>query len=214
MQTIRVDIISDIVCPWCFIGFRQLERALELAGMAGDIRWHPFELNPEMADEGEEVQAHIARKYGATDEGSADVRRQLRTIGETLGIDFSKRSARIWNTGRAHQLLYWAKDSGHQTALHLKLFEAYFTHGQNISDPAVLLDAVADAGLDRDEAAGVLADGRFAPAVGALEARWRDMGIGGVPAMIFAERALVIGAQEPERLAIALKRMAAAGSDA
>ena len=207
---IRVDIISDIVCPWCFIGFRQLERALAIAGLEGDIRWHPFELNPDMDDEGEELQAHIARKYGATDEGSAITRRQIRALGDELGIDFSKRATMIWNTSKAHQLLYWAKDSGRQTDLHIRLFEAYFTRGRNIGDTGVLLDAAADAGLDRAEAAEVLADGRFGEAVRALEARWRDMGINGVPAMIFEERALVMGAQEPERLANALTRMMAA----
>jgi predicted DsbA family dithiol-disulfide isomerase len=208
-QTIRVDIISDVVCPWCFIGYRQLEKALEIAGLEGDIRWHPFELNPAMAPEGEDTAEHIQRKYGATPEQSATTRSHMKSIAEPLGINFSGRSKRIWNTFDAHQLLLWAQDTGRQTALKLKLFEAYFTAGENVSDREVLLNAVEAAGLDRAEAAAVLADGRFAAAVRALEARWSEMGITGVPAMILAEKGLVMGAQEPERLAIALSKMAA-----
>lgn len=208
-QKIQVDIISDVVCPWCFIGYRQLEKALELAGLEGDIRWHPFELNPQMVPEGEDIAEHVERKYGATPEQSAANRHQMRSIAEPLGIDFSHRSRRIWNTFEAHQLLHWAQDSGRQTELKLKLFEAYFTHGENVSDEEILLNAVEAAGLDRAEAAEVLADGRYAGIVRALEARWSEMGITGVPAMILAEKGLIMGAQEPERLAIALKKMAA-----
>ncbi len=208
-QKIQVDIISDVVCPWCFIGYRQLEKALELAGLEGDIRWHPFELNPQMAPEGEDTAEHIARKYGATPEQSATTRSHMKSIAEPLGIDFSSRSKRIWNTFDAHQLLLWAQDSGRQTELKLKLFEAYFTNGENVSDRDVLLNAVEAAGLDRAEAAQVLADGRFAEIVRALEQRWGEMGITGVPAMILAEKGLIMGAQEPERLAIALRKMAA-----
>ena len=208
-QTIRVDIISDVVCPWRFIGYQQLEKALEIAGLEGDIRWHPFELNPAMAPEGEDTAEHIQRKYGATPEQSATTRSHMKSIAEPLGINFSGRSKRIWNTFDAHQLLLWAQDTGRQTALKLKLFEAYFTAGENVSDREVLLNAVEATGLDRAEAAAVLADGRFAAAVRALEARWSEMGITGVPAMILAEKGLVMGAQEPERLAIALSKMAA-----
>lgn len=209
-QTIRIDIISDIVCPWCLIGYKQLEKALALAGMEGDIRWHPFELNPQMPEEGEDTAEHIQRKYGATPEQSAATRHQMRSIAEPLGIDFSARSKRIWNSFAAHQLLLWAQDTGQQTALQMELFDAYFTRGDNISDEAVLLDAVDTVGLDRAQAAEVLADGRFAAEVRALEQRWTEMGITGVPAMILAEKGLIVGAQEPERLAIALKKMAAA----
>lgn len=208
-QTIRVDIISDVVCPWCFIGYRQLEKALELAGLEADIRWHPFELNPHMEPQGEDTAEHIQRKYGATPEQSAATRGQMKAIAEPLGIDFSGRSKRIWNTFKAHQLLLWAQGTGKQTALKLALFKAYFTAGENVSDEAVLLDAAESAGLDRAEAAHVLADARYAEPVRALEQRWYEMGISGVPAMILNEKGLIMGAQEPERLAIALKKMAA-----
>ncbi|TPE64458.1 DsbA family oxidoreductase [Sandaracinobacter neustonicus] len=206
---IQIDIISDVVCPWCFIGYRQLERALEIAGLEGDIRWHPFELNPQMPPEGEDVAEHIARKYGATPDQSAATRHSMKAIAEPLGIDFSARSTRIWNTLDAHRLLHWAKDSGKQTDLKLALFNAYFSRGENVSDRQLLLNAVEAAGLDREGAAAVLNSDLFANEVRALEAHWQEMGISGVPAMILAEKGLVMGAQEPERLAIALKKMAA-----
>ena len=212
-ESIRVDVISDVVCPWCFIGTKQLLKALDLAGLAGDIRFHPFELNPDMPPEGEDVAAHIARKYGGTAEESPATWRNIRSIGETLGIDFTHKSKRIWNTAKAHQLLYWAKDSGHQADLELQLFEAYFVHGRNISDDAVLLELVQAAGLDVEEARAVLADARFQAPVQALESRWRDMGVNGVPAMIIAERGLVMGAQDASQLAKVLRKMATDGED-
>lgn len=207
---IRIDIISDIVCPWCLIGYRQLEKALEIAGLQADIRWHPFELNPHMPPEGEDVAEHIARKYGATRDQSAASRSHMDSIARPLGIAFDRApDKRIYNSFDAHQLLHWAKDSGRQTALKLALFDTYFSRSENISDREILLAAVEKAGLDRAEAAQVLQDQRHAPAVRALEQRWQEMGITGVPAMILDEKAMVMGAQEAERLAIALKRIAA-----
>ncbi len=207
---IKVDVISDVVCPWCFIGWRQLERALELAGLAGDVRWHPFELNPGMGREGEDIADHLRRKYGATPDQVQAMRGQLKAIAGPLGIDFSGRSQRIWNTFDAHRLLHWAKDSGCQTALKLALFEAYFTAGADVSDRVVLLGAVKAAGLDLPGAEAVLDSDAGADAVRALEAKWWEMGISGVPTFIIAEKGMVTGAQEPERLALALTKMAAA----
>ena len=209
VPAIRIDIISDIVCPWCLIGHRQLERALETTGLQADIRWHPFELNPAMPEEGEDVGAHIARKYGATPEQAAVTRTQMADIARPLGIDFTRRPLRIWNSFKAHQLLYWAKDSGLQTALKRALFDAYFVRGENVSDETVLLTCVGAAGLDPVAAKTALAEGWMAPAVRALEAQWARMQIGGVPAFILAERVLLLGAQGEVRLADALLKVAA-----
>ncbi|WP_199554925.1 DsbA family oxidoreductase [Sandaracinobacteroides hominis] len=209
-MAIKVDIISDVVCPWCLIGYRQLEKALEIAGLQADIRWHPFELNPQMAPEGEDVAEHIARKYGATREQSATSRSHMDSIARPLGIAFDRSpDKRIYNSFDAHQLLHWAKDTEKQTALKLALFDAYFSRSEDISDREILLAAVEKAGLNRAEAEEILNDQRYAPAVRALEQRWQEMGITGVPAMILAEKGLIMGAQEPERLAIALQKMAA-----
>jgi len=209
VQRIQVDVISDVVCPWCFIGYAQLVKALEIAGLEGDIRWHPFELNPQMGPQGEDIGEHVRRKYGATPEQSQATRGQMKAIAQGLGIDFSGRSQRIWNTFDAHRLLHWARESGKQTDLKLKLFEAYFTAGENVSDREVLLGAVEAAGLDRAAAEVVLESGAEGEAVRALEERWWEMGISGVPTFIIAEKGMVMGAQEPERLAIALRKMAA-----
>jgi predicted DsbA family dithiol-disulfide isomerase len=209
VQRIQVDVISDVVCPWCFIGYAQLVKALEIAGLEGDIRWHPFELNPQMGPQGEDIGEHVRRKYGATPEQSQATRGQMKAIAQGLGIDFSGRSQRIWNTFDAHRLLHWAKDSGKQTALKLALFEAYFTAGADVSDRGVLLGAVEAAGLDRVAAEAVLESDEGADAVRALEMKWWEMGISGVPTFIIAEKGMVMGAQEPERLALALKKMAA-----
>lgn len=205
----KIDIISDVVCPWCLIGWRQLERALADTGITADVRWHPFELNPGMPVEGEDIAQHIARKYGATPDRMTETRARMDAIAAPLGVDLSGRAARIWNTRDAHRLLHWARDSGCQTALKLALFDAYFGRGENVSDHAVLLGAVERAGLDRGVAADILASGRYDAAVEALEERWREMDITGVPAFILAERGLVLGAQGEERLAAALRRMSA-----
>ncbi|MBS3961995.1 MAG: DsbA family oxidoreductase [Sandarakinorhabdus sp.] len=206
---IRVDIISDIMCPWCFIGYRQLERALAITGLKADIRWHPFELNPGMGPEGQDVTEHIREKYGATPEQSAAARSQMASIAEPLGIVFDRTPGRrIYNSFDAHQLLHWAKDSGRQTALKLALFDACLVRNDNVSDRNVLLAATDAAGLDREEAQAVLGDQRFASAVRALEERWQEMNISGVPAFILAERGLILGAQGEERLAAALTKMA------
>lgn len=210
----KIDIISDVVCPWCFIGWRQLQRALEQTRIVADVRWHPFELNPGLDPQGEDLTGHVVRKYGATPARMAESRAQMLAIATSLGIDFSGRANRIWNTRDAHRLLHWAKDSGRQTALMLSLFEAYFVRGENVSDHEVLLAAVDRVGLDAAEAGGVLSDGLFDEVVVALELRWQEMSITAVPAFILAERGLMLGAQGEERLAEALRKMAALNPEA
>ncbi|WP_448581053.1 DsbA family oxidoreductase [Thermaurantiacus sp.] len=196
---LRVDIVSDVVCPWCLIGFRQLERALAELGAEADIRWHPFELNPGMGPEGEAVDAHVARKYGASPARMAETRAAMAAIAAEVGVVFAPgMPERMWNTRDAHRLLFWAKDTGRQTALKLALFEAHFARGANVSDHGELADAAAAAGLDREAAADVLASGRFADAVVALETRFTEMGVTGVPAFILGERGLAMGAQGVE----------------
>ncbi|WP_194744422.1 DsbA family oxidoreductase [Thermaurantiacus tibetensis] len=198
-RVLRVDIVSDVVCPWCLIGFRQLERALADLGVEADLRWHPFELNPGMPPEGEEVASHIARKYGASAERMAETRAAMADVAAGVGVAFRPGvPARMWNTRDAHRLLFWARDTGRQTALALALFDAHFGQGANLADHGVLADAADAAGLDRAEAAAVLASGRFADAVASLEARFAEMGVTGVPAFILGERGLAMGAQGVE----------------
>ena len=204
----RIDIISDVVCPWCLIGWRQLGQAIRETGIAADIRWHPFELNPHMPAEGEPVADHVRRKYGASAEQSAATRAAMADIAAPLGIRFRPGiPERMWNTHQAHQLIHWARESGRQTALAEELFAAHFERGERLADPHVLLSAVEAAGLDRDEAARVLESGAESAAVRAAEARFADLGVTGVPAIILDERGLVMGAQGPDTFARLIVRM-------
>lgn len=196
---IQVDIVSDIVCPWCVVGYRQLAQAAEQTGVAVDVRWHPFELNPRMADEGEDLREHLARKYGSTLESSRRARQMLTELGAQVGFEFAfADDKRIYPTFRAHQLLHWADGQGRGHALEQALFAAYFTAGADVNDIDALVKAAADVGLDADEARAVLADGRYVDAVREAEKQWTDRGVRGVPAMVFDERHLVVGARGVE----------------
>lgn len=198
-NAIRIDIVSDVVCPWCIVGYRRLKPAMDAVsdGVAFTLRWHPFELNPAMPPEGQNLGQHIQQKYGSTPEQSQANRQRLTDLGADLGFEFRfTGESRIYNTFKAHQLLHWAGEQGRDTDLKLALFDAYFTDQKNVSDDAVLLDTIAGIGLDRDEAAAVLADQRFAETVRNQENYWLSQGIQGVPAFIFNSRYLVSGAQD------------------
>lgn len=160
---IRIDIVSDVVCPWCIIGYKQLERALQETKTAADIHWHPFELNPQMAQEGENLREHLAAKYGTTPEGSRRARARLTELGAELGFVFDYTDdMRMVNTFRAHQLLKWAEEHGRGHDLQMALFAAFFAERLDLNDPAVLARVAALIGLDGDEALAVLTDGRYA----------------------------------------------------
>lgn len=206
---IRVDIVSDVVCPWCIVGYKQLERALIEAGLAGEIHWHPFELNPQMAEEGENLRDHLAAKYGTSPEDSVTARQRLTALGAELGFTFNYADdMRMYNTFRAHQLLHWAGTHGRKHALKLALFGAFFGEGRNIGDPRILADRAADVGLDRSEALSVLEDGRFADTVRQQEHFWTSRGVHGVPAMVFQGRYLATGAQGTENYMTVLRQVA------
>jgi predicted DsbA family dithiol-disulfide isomerase len=196
---IRIDIVSDVVCPWCIIGYKQLEKALDGFNDKArfSIHWQPFELNPHMPAEGENLREHLAAKYGTTPEGSKAARARLTNLGASLGFPFNYFDAmRMVNTFKAHQLLHWAGEHDKQTEMKMALFEAYFSLGKNVNDESVLAEAAARAGLDRDEAAAVLADGRYADAVRNQQKQWLSRGIQAVPAVILDGKYLINGAQE------------------
>ena len=199
MQTpLRIDIVSDVVCPWCIVGFRQLGRALDQApeGMAADIHWHPFELNPHMPPEGQDLREHIAEKYGSTEEQSQAVRDRLTALGETLGFRFNfTPDGRIHNTFQAHQLLHWARQSGKESKLKLRLFSAFFSERKVIDDDEVLIKEAVAVGLNAEQARQVLKSGEFEQAVREEQSRWISMGVRAVPAFVFNNRQVVSGAQ-------------------
>ena len=207
-STIRVDIASDVVCPWCIIGYKQLERALEETGLRAEIHWHPFELNPQMPEEGEDLQQHLAAKYGSTPEDSRKARTRLTAMGAELGFTFDyAEGMNMPNTFRAHQLLHWAATQGREHDLQMALFAAFFTNRENVNDAEVLADTAAKSGLDREEALAILRDARFAEAVRLAEQSWTTKGIQGVPAMIFNQKYLVTGAQGTENFVSILRQL-------
>ena len=147
---VQIDIVSDVMCPWCIIGYKQLEQALGMVGVGAYVRWHPFELNPAMPPEGQNLAEHIIEKYGSTPEQSAKNRVQMQKLGNDLGFEFNFTSdSRIVNTFAAHQLLDWAQEHGLQHPLKMALFSAHFTEGKNVSDIPTLLDIASTVGLDR-----------------------------------------------------------------
>ena len=212
MTQLRIDFVSDISCPWCVIGLKSLEQALANIGdvASADLHFHPFELNPQMAPEGEDIGEHLARKYGATEEQGAKTRAMIRERGAELGFEFAmdKRS-RIYNTFDAHRLLHWAELQGRQRDLKLALFEAYFTKGENPGSHEVLTRVAHEVGLDATEAAEVLATGAYEEEVREQEAFFQRQGISGVPAIIINQRHLISGGQPPEVFEKALRQIAA-----
>ncbi len=206
---LRIDIVSDVMCPWCIIGYRQLAQALEATGTPHEIHWHPFELNPEMPPEGQNMREHIVEKYGSTPEQSEQSRAQMTALGDTLGFDFQfSADMRMHNTFNAHQLLHWADTQGRKHDLKMALFSAHFTDRRDLSDIAVLADVASEIGLNRDEALAVLEDQRFAGDVRQTENFWIQQGIRGVPAVVFERQHLVTGAQGVENYSQILTQLA------
>lgn len=209
---IRIDFVSDVSCPWCVIGLKSLEQALDkLDGtVQAEIHFQPFELNANMPAEGEDIGEHIARKYGSTPEQMAQSREAIRARGEQLGFTFAMdKRGRIYNTFDAHRLLHWAALEGRQKALKMALFDAYFTQGQNPSSHEVLLKVAGDVGLDTVKAAAVLASDAYADEVRAQEQFYQQNGINSVPAVIINERHLISGGQPPEVFEQALRQIIA-----
>lgn len=206
---ITVDIVSDVVCPWCIIGYKKLEQAMQrFEGQAQfALTWHAFELNPGMPPEGQDINEHMAQKYGATPAQSKGNRDRLRNAGADLDFTFNyHENMRMVNTFDAHRLLHWAGEmsSGKpgkkdkQTALKLALFKAHFTDGKNVSDHDTLVAIAGEAGLDTARAQEILASDEYASQVRAVEAGWEDRFISGVPAFIFDKKFMVPGAQDSD----------------
>jgi len=204
-DSIHIDIVSDVVCPWCIIGFLQLQQALTSLGISADVHWQPFELNLTMQDEGEPLDQHIQNKYGTTAEQYVANQSNLIALGESLGFKFTfADDMRMVNTFKAHQLLHWAATLGRQHELKITLFHCYFNRGRDVSDVDVLANAAVEAGLDFEEAEAVLIDQRYAKAVRDAQRVSVAGGIKGVPAIIFDRRELLVGAQGVENYKKAL----------
>lgn len=208
-NVVRVDIISDVMCPWCIVGFRQLEQALGATGMGAQVVWHPFELNPDMPPEGQNLAEHIQQKYGSTPEQSAQARQHLKDLGQSLGINFTySENSRIVNSFVAHQVLEFALSQGKQHPLKLALFKAHFEDQRDVSDPEVLLDVAETVGLSRADIENVISSEGMAASVREKQAFWAERNITGVPSMIFDSSYLITGAQGAQNYAQLLQRIA------
>jgi predicted DsbA family dithiol-disulfide isomerase len=209
----KIDFVSDVSCPWCAIGLKSLEQALaRMPELQVQLHFQPFELNPGMAPEGEDIDEHLARKYGLPPAQLAANRERIRERGAALGFDFVQGArSRIYNTFDAHRLLHWAGEQSEraQRDLKLSLFTAYFTEGRDPSDHALLLERAVAVGLDAEQARAVLASERYADAVREAEAFYQSHGISSVPAVIINERHLISGGQPPEVFEQALRQIAA-----
>lgn len=199
--TIKLDFVSDVVCPWCIVGYKRLQQAIDELGVQDqiDITWQPFELNPDMPAEGENITDHIVRKYGSSPEeakGNAD---NITALGAEMGFTFDFFDGmRIVNTRDVHILLEYAKEHEKQTELKMRLFDAYFTEGKDISDREVLRQELQTIGLDSYEALLQLDNPEALEQVKTTESFWQGLGISSVPTVVFNRTSAVNGAQPVE----------------
>ncbi len=219
--SLKIDFVSDIACPWCVIGLKSLDKAL--ARVKGDItvdmHFQPFELNPRMAPEGQEITEHITEKYGISPAQANANRENIRVRGAELGFKFSMADeagggrSRIYNTFDAHRLLHWAElvSPALQKALKEALFKAYFTDGLNPGSHEVLARVAGEVGLDEAQAREILASDAYADEVREREQFYLTQGINSVPAVIINDRHLISGGQAAEVFEQALRQIAAAG---
>jgi predicted DsbA family dithiol-disulfide isomerase len=210
-MAVQIEIISDVVCPWCYIGKRRLEAALSRAGAQVEVTWRPFQLNPGLPQEGMEREAYVRRKFGAAGPG---LYARVGAVGAAVGIPFAfERIARQPNTLAAHQLIALAAPGAQQDAMVETLFRAYFLEGADLTSHSVLTALAARAGLDPTAAQACLEDEAARQAVVEADGAARDLGVEGVPFFIFGRRLAVSGAQEPEVLVQAIERAAEALPD-
>ena len=219
MPEVAVDIWSDVMCPWCAVGYSQFAKAVESLRdeIEVDVRWMPFELNPDLPAEGKDQAKHLAEVYGRSPEEVAAMRAQMQATAARAGFPMEytgegeEPPAMMWNTFEAHKLLRWAlaeQGPAAQTRLKLALLKAHFQQRRNVGDREVLLDVAGAEGFDRAKAATALADEALAIAVRAEEQRGRQAGINSVPSFVVDGKYLVQGAREPEDYANMLRQVA------
>lgn len=208
----QIDIVSDTICPWCFIGKRRLEAALaQRPDLDPTITWHPFQLNPNTPVEGLSREEYMRQKFGGKDypKGFGD---SIRAAGATVDIDFGfERMARVPNTVRSHQLILWADEADKQDALVEALFRIYFLEARDIGDPEILIEAAAEVGMDADTVRSKFDRGDDDAIVRSRDEHVRGLGISGVPTFIINQKYALQGAQEPPAILQVLDKVAAEG---
>ena len=215
---LKIDFVSDVSCPWCVIGLKALDQALAntKADIDAEIHFQPFELNPQMPPEGQEITEHITQKYGISVEQANANRENIRKRGAEVGFKFAMASepgggrSRTYNTFDAHRLLHWAETVSldKQKAFKEALFKAYFTDGQSPGSHDVLVRVAGEAGLDTAQAKEVLSSNAYADAVREREQFYLNQGIHSVPAVIINDKHLISGGQPAQVFEQALRQIA------
>ena len=209
VQKVTVNMVSDVVCPWCIVGYQRLQEAVKtLDNIEVDIKFHPFELNPNMPAEGQNLREHIMEKYGISEQQSVENRARLVQAGEELGFAFNfTDDSRMQNTFKAHQLIHFAAQNDLEEEMKLSLFNAYFTEGKDVNDLGVLVELAEAVGLNKSDAAQVLKSEKYAQVVREEETLWMQRGIQSVPTFVIGNQG-VAGAQEPATLAAFIAKAA------
>lgn len=211
-QKIKIDIISDVVCPWCIVGFNHLNAAIDELGLQEqvEIEWQPFELNPDMPPEGEELSAHVARKYGSSKEESDRARVNIKQAGAAYGFEFNYfEKMKIVNTFDAHLLLEYAHTIGKQMELKMRLFSTFFSEQKDISKQEVLIAEANAVGINKEQAIQALNSNELKQKVRATEAQWQQLGVSSVPTVIFNRSSALAGAQPQETFKQVLQELIA-----
>lgn len=207
MSVVVVDVISDVICPWCYIGKRRLEKAITAHGEAVKVRWHPFQLNPTMPKEGISRKEYRTRKFGSW-ERSLELDAKVIAVGETEGIHFAfDKTERTPNTIDAHRLIWLAGQNDCQDAVVEALFQAYFTKGRDIGNRQILIDVAAEAGLDRQAAEAMLNSDEGMNVIQEAGELSRRHGVTGVPFFIINQTITLSGAHEPETFIDAFRQV-------
>ena len=209
-SALKIDFVSDVSCPWCIVGLNGLLQALEILRdeVQAEIHFQPFELNPKMGPDGQNITEHNSEKYGSTPEQSQKNREAIRARGAEVGFAFrTDGNSRIYNTFDAHRLLHWAGQEGVQLPLKEALFKAYFTDGGNPSDHAQLAQIAESVGLDRQRAEAILASDEFADEVREEEQLWLQRGVSSVPTVVFNGQYAVTGGQPVDTFVGAIRQI-------
>jgi len=211
MKKLKIDIVSDVMCPWCIIGYKNLETALAQLSdeFTAQISWKPFELNPDMPVAGQDLNEHLAQKYGLSEQQGDENRQRILEMGEQAGFDFNFDGKRIMtNSFDLHRLLTWAASEGKQTELKLAFFKAHFTDLVYLNEQDTLLDVVASVGLDRARAKQILDSGEYFQDVRSEQNTLQQMGITSVPTFIINDQFALTGGQPSDAFVQAFKQIA------
>lgn len=197
-EKFKIDIVSDVVCPWCTIGYKRLEKAIIELGLEDQvtIEWQPFELNPNMPVEGQNVTEHITEKYGSTLEQQAASKKNMTEVGAELGFKFDYfNEMRMVNTFDAHILLEYAREFDKQTELKMRFTTAFFSERKDVSKRYILKQALLDVGLNAEEGIAKLDNETAQNEIRTKQSYWKNLGVNSVPTIVFNRKSAVTGAQ-------------------